>query len=804
MKVNRFTNIQPAQYNPMGLQELMMVPMLKRQQHDELLSNVSTTQADLAQRDYMDMHGEEVLGLKQKMEDELRKQVDTVSANGISGSLRSDFTRLNADYQAAKSPKGLFGRAGAAKAALQQERDTFIANDTKNGFSAEDAKRNWDLHEEQYREKYEKTGKIESIDPLYGPNRVDYISEFRDMVKDVGLTGTDVTDIDSYFKQDEYGTYVVTERGREALKSNEENIAKFENWMTNRVMNPNSDLAKSYMHEGKTTEDVLQELKGLGDVYTRKETITEEGNKTISNVKYFGDGTKAKDEKPKKRKNIYTTSGYTNPLVSDGSTAAEMSSIVAATRQNPHSSSEEIEYARSLEENLNEADKHFRGEGFDQNGNPLPKNNRYNYYKDKLKIVDDVRAKLEVGGTASIDPMIAFGQIRGKHRINTGDRYSYEELPNGNYALYNQESSASGQTTRRRLSKGSITPAEYKKLKAAAELEVDFREYEEQYKTDYMKRQGTERSDVFIPFDNVSEHSTMVLNAVQSLDANNSKPSIVTYYDSDGVGQNLELSDDQQRGVMNMFTNGNREDVKKISVSKLGDEVGVTVRFKPDERNEITFGLFSDDKEFDNGEAIEMFIPINTLTDPVTGRKHAPTQIFERLGSANPQLQYEVEKLVKTGPLSATPNHGDLGEAAVPAEHLFPSGKFAPKGSSLDFKIEYGEQVGRYTAPYIIDQEGNKEVARWDSVITPDLLEDNDESDEKIDAMLGSGLFDKILKSSRLVIEGGKSLYQKHNIGNNPTESDVRSLLEEMAKQEMRLPSHTDILEVSNFYKLTR
>ena len=109
MQINRYSKPTPAQYNPMGLEELMMVPMQKRRQHDQLNQNIATTRTALAQADYMDMHDGEVSKVKQKLERELARQVDQVSSGGINDTLRTDFMNLNADYQGAVGPKGIIG-----------------------------------------------------------------------------------------------------------------------------------------------------------------------------------------------------------------------------------------------------------------------------------------------------------------------------------------------------------------------------------------------------------------------------------------------------------------------------------------------------------------------------------------------------------------------------------------------------------------------------------------------------------------------------------------------------------------------
>ena len=53
---NRYTRLQNTTYQPRSLQELMMVPQYKRQQHDTLTSSIAQYETQLAQADSLDVH----------------------------------------------------------------------------------------------------------------------------------------------------------------------------------------------------------------------------------------------------------------------------------------------------------------------------------------------------------------------------------------------------------------------------------------------------------------------------------------------------------------------------------------------------------------------------------------------------------------------------------------------------------------------------------------------------------------------------------------------------------------------------
>ena len=49
---NRYSQITPSQFNPLSLEEVMMVPMMKRQQHDTLNAKIESQIAELAKESF--------------------------------------------------------------------------------------------------------------------------------------------------------------------------------------------------------------------------------------------------------------------------------------------------------------------------------------------------------------------------------------------------------------------------------------------------------------------------------------------------------------------------------------------------------------------------------------------------------------------------------------------------------------------------------------------------------------------------------------------------------------------------------
>lgn len=806
MKINRFSTITPAQYNPMSLQELMMVPMMKRKQHDELNNNIAATKAALAQADYMDMHDDKVSSLKKQLEDELNRQVSEVSANGISDSLRTDFINLNGEYQNAIGPKGVIGKAASAKKSVEQNRADLLANAVKMGHDPVETARQFEAAVAAYREAQLQSGDISNMDAVYAPKYRNLDDDLLRVKQMLGSTvETEKGDEGYHLERDEATDtlIMVTNSGQVITQDNFKQLEEANKMLQNDWLTEGSEGYRSAMWNGMSPEQIKQKIdSGLGimEASSRKDT-RQPDYRQISE----GKDRATKPEKPEERKDTYTTNGMTYNIVPDGATAKEMQEKASSIlRDKGNHSPQDVEEARQLQTVLERADANFRGEGYDAQGNPIAENPMYDYYKGKLAIVDKATEKLNVG-VKGVNPLSAFEQFVDRHQANTGERYSYQKLKNGEYGLFRSKRSGKD-WVKSRVGEGSITSEEYKELEKAVEVQNKFEKYEEQYKKDFLSRQGLERSDVFIPFDNTSERSTQTLNVLQSLTPNNVRPEHVRYINSSGIGEEVTITEDQRRGLVHMLKSANKEDINSINVSKVGNKAGITINFNPREgssleipSNVLNPGSWGNDKSFDGQQGVEMFIPIDRLTDPSTGQKYSPTFLFDELAKDNPQLGYEIKKLVATTGMSATPNEGDLGERAVPVESIFPPNTIAPEGSGLDFKIEYDEK-GRHVVPHIIQGDVKSKV-KWGKVLTPDLFDDTPESDAKVDALIGTQLFNIIIKSSKLMEDGdGVSLYKKYGIDKGNLENEnVEDYLTEVMSNDMKLLRHQDILEVSNY-----
>lgn len=346
--VNRYTNIQPANYNPMSLQELMLVPQYKRQQHDKLLEASSAVETGIAQADPLSIHNEAAKQEQDRLYDNINKQVDMLNKEGFNPSSKSAFLKLNKDYQQSISPTGVLGRINAAKKTLNKNKNEYIENAIKEGYSPEQVLRNWNDFEKKYTDRFVKEGAIENIGNLYAPKYYDYIEEGRKLFKDAGISSTDIGTGSGKLVTDEKGSYVVNTQNRTVNANNINQLKAAAEFLNNRISNPNSDVYKSIVHQGKTPEMAIQELSGLEDVFVKDKY----SNQSSSSVNSF---------RPREEKAITNGNMFLNHMLKG-------TNLKAVAEDSPLNSMKQLENAE-----------------YDRNGNLTQGKSNYPTYQDKIE-----------------------------------------------------------------------------------------------------------------------------------------------------------------------------------------------------------------------------------------------------------------------------------------------------------------------------------------------------------------------------------------------------------------------------------
>src|SRR5690606_18000585 len=164
--MNRYSNITPSQYSPMTLQELMMAPAYKRQQHDAMSEGIAETEAALAQVDPLDVHSDLARQEQERLYNDLTAQSERLNAEGFNSRTKGDFLKTYKDYQQTIGPMGPIGKINAAKTAYNEAKATGIDTLIKQGYNPDDAAAYWEAHSKKYIDRFD--GKtVSNIEGLY-------------------------------------------------------------------------------------------------------------------------------------------------------------------------------------------------------------------------------------------------------------------------------------------------------------------------------------------------------------------------------------------------------------------------------------------------------------------------------------------------------------------------------------------------------------------------------------------------------------------------------------------------------------
>jgi len=188
--VNRFTNIEPAKYNPRSLQELMMVPAYKRQQHTATEEQLAAAETALAQVDPLAIHSDLAKMEQQKLYDQITAQSEQLANKGFTSTSKSDVIRLNKEYQQAISPTGKLGQINAAKIAAEKEKANILANAVQMGHDPAMSQQNIDKAYAEYEQRFRDTNSIENFKGVLPPKYEDLMKDVKDLKSMAGTTVT--------------------------------------------------------------------------------------------------------------------------------------------------------------------------------------------------------------------------------------------------------------------------------------------------------------------------------------------------------------------------------------------------------------------------------------------------------------------------------------------------------------------------------------------------------------------------------------------------------------------------------------
>ena len=138
--MNRYSQITTSEFNPLSFQEIMAAPLAMRQKHDD---SIAQAEALRIKANPLDKHLNRALEIKNQMDAEIAKNVDTLNKEGYNPTTFQNITKLNRQYQDMISPTGEIGQINNAKIVYDKAQEDFIQDAAKQNIGRDRAINLW-------------------------------------------------------------------------------------------------------------------------------------------------------------------------------------------------------------------------------------------------------------------------------------------------------------------------------------------------------------------------------------------------------------------------------------------------------------------------------------------------------------------------------------------------------------------------------------------------------------------------------------------------------------------------------------
>lgn len=302
---NRYDNGSVSNFNPLSLQEVMMVPLMQRQKHDQLIAQQEMLRQGLAKVDPLDVHMNEALNVKSAIENKLTSQAELLGREGVNPNTQGEFLALNREYQNLISPTGRLGQINAAKQVYAKNFNDYLEDAQKTkGWSRERALANWNKFSKQY------TGfegdKIANIGQLGAPKYIDVAERVQNYAKEAGMTSQEFARSSGALSFDSAGNrFVVNSNSKNLSSSNVNQLNQVAQLLNRELSNPNSEVRRSVEFDEQDPNRVMQDVVSQLGIYKDVKSSSEQG-RSIGSVDWYNadkageNGTEVPDSIPEK------------------------------------------------------------------------------------------------------------------------------------------------------------------------------------------------------------------------------------------------------------------------------------------------------------------------------------------------------------------------------------------------------------------------------------------------------------------------------------------------------------------------
>jgi hypothetical protein len=188
---NRYTNLSPSAYTPLTLEEIAMLPAMKRKQHDAVIAQQEAIRSGLAKVDPLDVHYQRALELKKGIEGKMDATAAELASQGVNPDMIGKTLGLNREIQDLVSPTGEIGRINTAKEIYAKEKEAYIKDAVdKSGIGKARAEENWAKYAKDNYTGFDSNNKISNIGAYGAPAKQDFDKDILEAKSILGHNST--------------------------------------------------------------------------------------------------------------------------------------------------------------------------------------------------------------------------------------------------------------------------------------------------------------------------------------------------------------------------------------------------------------------------------------------------------------------------------------------------------------------------------------------------------------------------------------------------------------------------------------
>lgn len=269
--INRYTQGSVSQFNPLSMQEIMMVPTLQRQQHDQMTADAMSLEGALGQIDPHSLDFEEASKIRRDIEGQIGNVVNELDAQGVNGFNKSRIIGLKKHIANEMGPMGRLGQMHAYNAQLAKTREAYMKQgaDMKQDATVVANRFNQEFAEHAKTPRFDANGKINNFTPsILPPEYIDVIKNVTDMGKSLGMSESLIQRAGESI---EYKEGVGGAPGVFAIKSgtdntfgggsNQQQVNELVKYFNMEMLDPTSKTYKSMMYSGENPQAMLYKIQ---------------------------------------------------------------------------------------------------------------------------------------------------------------------------------------------------------------------------------------------------------------------------------------------------------------------------------------------------------------------------------------------------------------------------------------------------------------------------------------------------------------------------------------------------------------